>query len=119
MIKLETSLGMIELTDEYFYTVISNALGSCFGFAGLSKGGGVLDGIKNLFRGKKTRKGITVRRDGNGLSADLHIDVTYEMNISATVRSIVNKVRYTLEEATGLEVKKVNVFVDGMVREAE
>ena len=30
------------------------------------------------------------------------------------LKSIVNKVRYTVEEATGFEVRKVNVFVDGM-----
>ena len=119
MIKLETSLGMIEISDDYFYTVISNALKSCFGFAGLTQSSGVRSGIKRFFKGKNTKDGIAVRRDGNGLSADLHIDVTYEMNISATVRSIVNKVRYTLEEATGLEVKKINVFVDGMVREPD
>jgi len=27
---------------------------------------------------------------------------------------MVNKIRYTVEEATGLSVKKVNVFVDGI-----
>lgn len=48
---------------------------------------------------------------------DLHISVIYGMNISAIAKSIVNKVRYTVEEATGLDVKKVNVFVDGMKSE--
>jgi len=33
------------------------------------------------------------------------------------VKSIVNKVRYTVEEATGLKVRKVNVFVDAMKNE--
>ena len=48
---------------------------------------------------------------------DLHISVIYGMNISAIAKSIVNKVRYTVEEVTGLQVKKVNVFVDGMKSE--
>ena len=39
------------------------------------------------------------------------------MNISAIAQSIVNKVRYTIEEATGLTVKKVNVYVDEMKEE--
>ncbi|MCR4614962.1 MAG: Asp23/Gls24 family envelope stress response protein [Clostridiales bacterium] len=117
MIKLETSYGMIELTDEYFFTVISNALESCYGFSGLAEGSGVRHGIKKLLRGKKHKDSITVRRDGKALSADIHIDVAYETNISAVVKSIVNRIRYTLEEATGLEVKKINVFVDGMVRD--
>ena len=59
-------------------------------------------------------KGVRVRAAGGRLVVDLHIAVTYGVNISAIVNSIINKVRYTVEEATGLEVAKVNVFVDSM-----
>ena len=45
---------------------------------------------------------------------DLHIYVTYGINVSAIVDSIVNKVRYVVESETGIEVKKINVYVDGM-----
>ena len=55
-----------------------------------------------------------MRGDGHSLAIDLHIVVTYGVNIAAIVKSIVNKVRYTVEEATGIQVRKVNVFVDGM-----
>ena len=58
-----------------------------------------------------------MHKDGEGLNVDLHIIVTYGLNISAIVKSIVNKVRYTVEDATGLEVHKVNVFVDAMKSE--
>ena len=57
---------------------------------------------------------VNVRRDGGKLSVDLHIVVTCGLNISDIVKSIVSKVRYTVEEATGLDVQKVNVFVDAM-----
>ena len=46
---------------------------------------------------------------------DLHIAVTYGLNISSIVKSIVGKVRYVTEQATGLQVAKVNVFVDEMI----
>ena len=59
-------------------------------------------------------KGVKVHVSGGRLVIDLHIVVTYGMNIAAIVQSIINKVRYTVEEATGLTVKKVNVFVDGI-----
>ena len=52
-----------------------------------------------------------------GLIVDLHIAVAYGMNISVISKSIVNKVRYTVEQATDLEVKKVNIFVDEMKNE--
>jgi uncharacterized alkaline shock family protein YloU len=44
----------------------------------------------------------------------LHISVSYGVNISAIVESIVNKVRYTVEEATDLKVSKVNVYIDAL-----
>ncbi len=58
-----------------------------------------------------------MRSENDKLIVDLHISVIYGMNISAIAKSIVNKVRYTVEEATGLDVKKVNVYVDGMKTE--
>ena len=66
------------------------------------------------FRAEAADKGVRVRAAGGRLVVDLHIAVTYGVNISAIVNSIINKVRYTVEEATGLEVAKVNVFVDSM-----
>ena len=53
--------------------------------------------------------------DDDGLVIELHIIVTYGVNISTIVDSIVNKVRYTIEEATCLSVKEVNVYVDSMI----
>lgn len=115
MIKFENHLGIIEITEGYFAKLIGNAASSCFGVAGMANSN-AKQGIRSLFDRKKNYidQGVLVRRDGNGLSVDLHIIVTYGLNISAIVQSIVNKVRYTVEEATGLDVKRVNVYVDGM-----
>ena len=57
---------------------------------------------------------MQVKSAGTDLVIDLHIFITYGVNISAIADSIVNKVRYTVEQATGLTVNHVNVFVDGM-----
>ena len=35
----------------------------------------------------------------------------------AITKSIINTVKYTVEEATGMKVRKVNVYVDGMAAE--
>lgn len=56
-----------------------------------------------------------MRREPDGLVIELHIIVTYGLNISTVVRSLVEKVRYTIEEVTGMNVKKVDVFVDSMI----
>ena len=118
MIRLESHIGLIEISQEYFNDIIGNAVTSCFGVAGMGNTD-ARQGLRSALRQKQQflDQGVRVYKDGQGLLVDLHIIVTYGLNISAIVRSIVNKVRYTVEEATGLDVKKINVFVDGMLRE--
>ena len=67
--------------------------------------------IEDLWR----RFGVSSLSDINeDLIIELHISVSYGVNISAIVESIVNKVRYTVEEATDLKVSKVNVHIDAL-----
>ncbi len=117
MIQMDNHLGVIELSQEYFSYLVGNAASSCYGVAGMVKSG-ARQGLRSLLsRRSYADEGVRVRSEGDKLIVDLHICVIYGMNISAIAKSIVNKVRYTVEQATGLEVKKVNVFIDGMKSE--
>ena len=117
MIRIDNHLGTIEIAPEYFRYLIGNAAASCYGVAGMVKSG-PKQGLRSVFSKRSyADDGIRVRGEGDRLIVDLHISVIYGMNISAIAKSIVNKVRYTVEEATGLRVRKVNVFVDGMKSE--
>lgn len=117
MIRIENHLGSIEISQEYFAYLIGNAVSSCYGVAGMVKSG-TRQGLRSVFSKRSfADEGIRVRSENEKLVVDLHICVIYGMNISAIAKSIVNKVRYTVEEATGLAVKKVNVYVDGMKSE--
>lgn len=118
MIRLENHLGIIEISQNYFTKLIGNAASSCFGVAGMA-GSNARQNLRSFFNKNRSYvdQGISVRKCGEGLVVDLHIIVTYGINIAAITDSIVNKVRYTVEEATGLAVHKVNVFVDSMKNE--
>lgn len=115
MIKIENYLGVIEIHQHYFSELIGNTVTSCFGVAGMANSG-ASQGLRSfLFRRKNYMdKGVCVRAENGDLVIELHIIVTYGVNIATIVDSIINKVRYTVEQAIGLQVKKVNVFVDGM-----
>ena len=117
MIKIENHLGEILISQEYFKSLIGTAASSCYGVAGMVRSG-AKQGLRSLVtRRSYADEGVRVRSDGDRLVIDLHISVIYGMNISAIAKSIVNKVRYTAEQSTGLEVKKVNVFVDSLKSE--
>ena len=114
MIKFENHLGSIEISQDYFANLVGHAASECFGVAGMVEST-ASQGLRYILKKDEAQdKGVKVRYVGGCLVIDLHIAVTYGVNISAIVKSIVNKVRYTVEEATGFQVAIVNVFVDDM-----
>lgn len=113
MICIENPNGCIEISYDYFSNLIGYAASSCYGVAGMAARDKVHGLTERFFRDKLNR-GVKVKYVGGKLFIDLHIIVTYGVNITVIVKSIIKKVRYTLEEATGMKVDCVNVFVDDM-----
>ena len=58
--------------------------------------------------------GIIVSGNTDSLKVELHIVVTYGMNINAIAASITEKVKYVVNQATGMTVSKVTIKIDGM-----
>ena len=116
MVAFENPLGTIEISQNYFSQLLGSVVPTCFGVVGMANSNPI-QGIRSLIYRKSyfLDRGVSVRNDPDGLVIELHIVVTYGLNISAVVDSIVNKVRYTMENATGLKVKTVNVYVDSMI----
>lgn len=118
MIKLENHLGTIEISQSYFSTLIGRAASSCFGVAGMASSNKRQQLRSFLMKAKiYDDQGVIVRNTPQGLAIELHIVVTYGLNISEICKSITNKVRYTVENATGMQVENVKVYVDGMKAE--
>ncbi len=118
MIKQENHLGTIEICQSYFSALIGRAASSCFGVAGMGNSN-KRQQLRAILRKAKIfdDQGVIVRNTADGLSIELHIVVTYGLNISEICKSITNKVRYTVEKATDMQVHEVKVYVDGMKAE--
>ncbi len=63
---------------------------------------------------KNDNTGVIIRQEDEQIVVDLHITVTYGLNVGAVVDSIIHKVNYVLTDQAGVDVKSVNVFVDEM-----
>lgn len=113
MIIFETPLGEIRISQHYFARLIGSAVSSCYGVTSMVPRGRQWIRSK-LYRRRFEDTGIKVSGTSRSLQVDLHISVTYGLNINAISRSIVNKVTYIVEEATGIKVDKVMVHVDRM-----
>ncbi len=117
MIKIATPMGKVTLTNDYFASLVGNLTSDCYGVKGMATSGPA-DGIRALFFGRNLpERGVKVFEQDKKLYIELHIKVVYGVNISAIVDSIAHKVKYAVEEATGLTVGTVNVFVDEMAAE--
>ena len=115
MIQYETHLGNVTISENYFTKLIGEAVTSCYGVVGMVPKG--LQWVRSklpIKRRKYDPSGIRVSGNGNALRVDLHICIMYGMNVGAISRSIVNKVTYVVEEATGIKVDRVKVHIDAM-----
>ena len=112
MVKLETALGEITISAEVLETIVGRAVNECFGVAGMAAKDSV-ENLVSLFKRNRLDKGVRVIPE-DMVSIELHIVVIYGLNIAAVSSSIVNRVRYTVEELTGLTVHEVTICVDDM-----
>jgi len=115
MVKYENPLGTIDINEEYFAELLGSVVPTCFGVVGMADSN-AFQGIRSFFDRKNhyPDQGVSVVKEPDGLVIELHIVVLYGVNISTVVQNIVEKVRYTVEDVTGMTVKKVDVYVDAM-----
>ncbi len=115
MIKINNHIGSIGISAKYLRTLISQTAESCFGVAGMNYYG-AMQSMNTLVRNSRAENnGVIIRQNGNKLTIDLHITVSYGVNVSAISESIVHKVDYVVSDLAGIEVESVNVYVDGLV----
>ncbi|MGN0556883.1 MAG: Asp23/Gls24 family envelope stress response protein [Acutalibacteraceae bacterium] len=113
MIHYQTRFGAVTVSDEYFAKLIGNAVNSCYGVSSMVATG--KQRLRRFFSKKEyIDTGIAVRGNIDQIDVDLHISVTFGVNINAIAQSIVHKVKYVVEDSTGISVNKVTVHVDGM-----
>ena len=58
--------------------------------------------------------GINVSLKDNKITLDFHVIVSYGVSISTVSDNLISTVKYQVEEFTGLEIKKINIFVEGV-----
>lgn len=113
MLLSDSGYGFIAIDDSVIVGVVADAANECFGVAGMAAKN-MTEGFLGLFKKDSHDKGISVDCTNNDIVIDLHIMVTYGINIPAITESIVHKVTYSVEQAVDFKVKSVNVFVDAL-----
>lgn len=115
MVKIENKKGSICISNDVFTNIAGDAATRCFGVKGMA-GKGKENGLYQILRRESMSKGVNVSfNDDNTVSIALHIVVDYGVNLTTLCSSIIGEVSYKVCEATGVQVKSVDIFVDSMV----
>ena len=113
-VKIQTSAGTIEITNDVIGTVVGGAATDVFGVVGMASKNQIKDNITEILRKENYSRGVVVRQEDNGIAVDVYTIISYGTKISEVSRNVQEKVKYNLEALLGVTANSVNVFVQGV-----
>ncbi len=111
--KLVNEYGNIIVDNEVIARIAGLAAMDCYGIVGMAARN-VKDGFVHLLKRESLTKGVRLNIKGEIVTIDLHIIVEYGTYISAIADSLINSVKYKVEDFIGVKVEHVNIFVEGI-----
>ena len=111
--RLTNEIGQVAIDNEVILQLAGQAAMECYGIVGMAARN-MKDGIARLLKKESLTKGITLQTQDNAIILNIHVIVLYGTSISTICESLIDTVKYKVEEATGLQVQCINVFVDGL-----
>jgi len=115
MVRIQNEHGSIIISRAVFTNLTGDAATNCFGVKGMTVRS-MTDGLVHLLKSEYMGKGVHVTMNAdNTISIDLHIAVDQGVNIPVVCESIKSEVRYKVTGSTGVEIKRVDVYVDSII----
>lgn len=113
MVGYSNELGNIHYSEEVLAKIVGLSTMECYGVVGMvSKN--VTEGLWELMRIENLSKGVKLKFDNDKLIVELFVMVEYGTKISEIANNIIQKVRYSVENFTGLKVSSVTVNVQAV-----
>ena len=110
--SMTTHMGNITIDNEVIGQYSGTVAMEGFGIVGM--GATVKGGLVKLLKSDSITKGIAVTLNNNKLTLDFHVIVAYGVSILAVSDNLISNVKYKVEEFTGIEIEKINIFVEGV-----
>lgn len=106
-----TKLGEVRIADDVVAIIAGVAATEV---DGIVMAGGLYDGLAKRVSGKSAAKGVYVSVTEDTTVIEMRIFVKYGLKISRICQALQEKVKECVETLTGLQVREVNVRVDGI-----
>ncbi|WP_026893901.1 Asp23/Gls24 family envelope stress response protein [Clostridiisalibacter paucivorans] len=111
--KIVNQYGSVNVDDTVIATIAGMAAMECYGLVGMASRNAT-DGLVKLLKKEHLTKGVKVSTVENKVSINLYIVVQFGVKISVVANNIIDKVKYNIENMTGMEVERINVYVQGV-----
>lgn len=111
--RISNKLGEIRINPEVIAIYAGTTAVECFGIVGMAAIS-MKDGLVKLLKKESLTHGINVNIEDNRISLDFHVIVAYGISISAVADNLIENVKYKVEEFTGMNVDKINIYVEGV-----
>jgi uncharacterized alkaline shock family protein YloU len=86
----------------------------CFGIVGMGMIS-MKDGLTRLLKRESLTKGVEVTiNDDNQINIRFHVIIAYGVSIATVADNLMNNVKYKVEQFTGMEVGRIDIFVEGV-----
>lgn len=114
MVGFSNENGNINYSEEVLAKIVGLSTMECYGVVGMvSKS--ATEGLWELMRIENLSKGVKIKlTDNDRLNIELFIMVEYGTKISVISNNIIQKVRYNVENYTGLTVSAITVNVQAV-----
>lgn len=114
MVGFSKENGEVHYSDEVLAKIVGLSTMECYGVVGMvSKNAS--EGFWELMRVENLSKGVKIIcTEDDRLNIELFIMVEYGTKISVIANNIIQKVRYSVENFTGLKVSAVTVNVQAV-----
>ena len=112
-IQTINEFGSIIIDDHVIASIAGMAAMECYGIVGMASKNAT-EGFFELLKMDQLTKGIRVNSEEDKINVDIFIVLQFGVKISVVAENIISKVKYSIESLTGIEVNKVNIFVQGV-----
>ncbi|MGM0378277.1 MAG: Asp23/Gls24 family envelope stress response protein [Bacillota bacterium] len=112
-IKVSNDMGEVLINENVVAKLAGVSAMECYGLVGMvSKN--TTTGLIKLLKNEHLNKGVEVETFDDGIVIDLFVIIQFGTKISVVAENIINQVKFNIEKQTGLEVKKVNLNIEGV-----
>ena len=102
------------IDEDVIATYAGSVAVECFGIVGMAAVN-MKDGLVKLLKRDYLSHGINVLvEEDNQITIDFHMVVAYGVSIRTVSDNLIETVKYKVESFTGMTIKKINIYVEGV-----